>query len=63
MRNQLFGETVQPIAERWAAAREWAEHLLAQMTPAEKVGQLNQVSVDAASPELIGRVESGVIGS
>ena len=46
MRNQWFEEPVQPIAARWAAAREWAEHLLAQMTPAEKVGQLNQVSVE-----------------
>ena len=63
MKNQLSEETVQPIAERWLAAREWAEHLLSQMTPAEKIGQLNQVSVDVASPELIGRVEAGLIGS
>ena len=48
---------------RHHAADEWAQDVLAKMTLAEKIGQLNQVSEDSASAALVEAVADGRVGS
>ena len=48
---------------RYSAAEAWAQDVLAKMTLAEKIGQLNQVSEDSASAVLMDAVAAGRVGS
>ena len=48
---------------RHHAADAWAQDVLAKMTLAEKIGQLNQVSEDSASAALVEAVAAGRVGS
>ena len=48
---------------RYSAAEAWARDVLAKMTLAEKIGQLNQVSEDSASAVLMDAVAAGRVGS
>ena len=45
--------------DRHHAADAWAQDVLAKMTLAEKIGQLNQVSEDSASAALVEAVAAG----